>query len=332
MKRILNLKKALAIINSMKKARVLVAGDLIVDHFIWGSVTRISPEAPVPVVNVTNETVVLGGAANVACNIASLGGHAALSGVIGRDRDGDALKKMLKERGITGSGVFTDRHRPTTIKTRIVAQHQQVVRFDRENSEPYSPKMRSKILSSVARLVSVADVVVVSDYAKGYVSRELVERLKDACAKRGVKLAVDPKVEHMDYYWGVSVITPNNNEASAASGIKIKDGESLREAAHALLDRLSAEAVLITRGEHGMSLFFDGSETHIPTVAREVYDVSGAGDTAMAVLALSLASGATYEEAAVLSNIAAGLVVEKLGTATLTPDELKAAVRAKLAD
>lgn len=327
MKRHISLKRAQSIIKRFAEVKVLVIGDLIMDHFIWGKVGRISPEAPVPVVEVTSESLMLGGSANVVNNIHSLCGASLVTGVIGRDDDGAKLVKALKAKSISSAGIIVDRHRPTTIKTRVIAHSQQVVRFDRENKETISPESATRILSYIRKAVREADLVVISDYAKGLISASLVEQVVSICKKAGRPIAVDPKVEHFGYYKGVTIVTPNNLEASLASGIEITGDRALHMAGEALFRSLGCEALLITRGEHGMSLFEAGSDTHIPTVAKEVFDVSGAGDTVIGTLALALAAGASFKEAAVLANFAAGVVVGKVGTATLTPAELVSAVR-----
>ncbi len=326
MRKLLNIKRAFSIIDGFGKARVLVIGDLIMDHFIWGRVRRISPEAPVPVVEVDSEDLMLGGSANVANNIRSLGSDPFLTGVVGSDNDGDNFIRELKARGIDPEGIVTDSLRPTTIKTRVIAHHQQVVRFDREEQDRIRVATTAKVIAYVKKAVKASDVVVISDYAKGLITEELINETKDICKKYERPIVVDPKVEHFDYYKGAAIVTPNNVEASIASGIEIEDEPTLKVAGKLLYDRLGCEALLITRGEHGMSLFEKGSDTHIPTVAKEVFDVSGAGDTVVGVIALSLAAGADFKEAAVLANFAAGVVVGKVGTATLTQVELKDAV------
>ncbi len=322
MRRYLSLKRADALIEKFKKVRILVIGDLIMDHFIWGKVRRISPEAPVPVVEVTSESIVLGGSANVVNNIHSLGGRADITGVIGSDNDGRRLVEMLKEKGIASEGIIKDPRRPTTIKTRIIAHSQQMVRFDREKKDRISPETSARVVSYIKKAAKAADLVVISDYAKGLITQQLVEEANAVCQSLGRQIAVDPKVEHFDYYKGVTIVTPNNLEASQASGVDITDDETLHRAGEVLFNRLGCQALLITRGENGMSLFEPSSETHIPTVAKEVFDVSGAGDTVIGTLALALASGANFREAAVLANFAAGVVVGKVGTATLSPEEL----------
>ncbi|MBI5587441.1 MAG: D-glycero-beta-D-manno-heptose-7-phosphate kinase [Deltaproteobacteria bacterium] len=330
MRRYLSVKKANSIIGRFAKARILVIGDLIMDHFIWGRVRRISPEAPVPVVEVTSESIMLGGSANVVNNIHSLGGKSLVTGVIGNDYDGKKLISSLKERGIPTGGIIVDSKRPTTIKTRVIAHSQQVVRFDRERRDKIDPACTARVLGYIKKAVRSADLVVISDYAKGLITQRLVEETSGMCARLGKPVAVDPKVEHFDYYKGCTIVTPNNLEATQASGVEIQDAESLHRAGEALFNKLGCEALLITRGENGMSLFEPGEQTHIPTVAKEVFDVSGAGDTVIGTLALALASGANFKEAAVLANFAAGVVVGKVGTATLAPDELREAVAAGL--
>ncbi|MBI5682899.1 MAG: D-glycero-beta-D-manno-heptose-7-phosphate kinase [Deltaproteobacteria bacterium] len=328
MKKLLNLKKAVSILNNFKRKRILVIGDLMLDHFIWGKVSRISPEAPVPVVKVTSENMMLGGAANVANNINSLDGSVFLCGVIGDDEAGRSFVRELNKKGMMADGLIIDRTRPTIIKTRIIAHHQQVVRFDRENDEYLNLDTTNRILDYVKNRIKKVDAMVISDYAKGIVSRELIEELVGIARQNKKVIAVDPKVSHFDFYKDVTVITPNNDEASRASGIDIKDDVSLLRAGEVLLNRLGSDAILITRGEHGMSLFEkDGSITHIPTVAKEVYDVTGAGDTVIGSLVLVLAADATLKEAAVIANYAAGIVVGKIGTATVTPEELKGALK-----
>ena len=326
MRKYLNIRRAHSIIDKFPRARVLVIGDLIMDHFIWGKVKRISPEAPVPVVEVTSENLMLGGSANVVNNIHSLNGGALVTGIIGRDSDGAKLVQALKAKGIPADGIVTDASRPTTIKTRIVAHSQQLVRFDREKRDKIGAQTFEKVVAYIKKAVRSADIVVISDYAKGLITETLVQETSELCSKYGKPIAVDPKVEHFDYYKGVTIVTPNNLEASQASGIEISDGPSLHRAGEFLYNKLGCKALLVTRGEHGMSLFEPDSVTNIPTVAKEVYDVSGAGDTVIGVLALSLAAGASFKEAAVLANFAAGVVVGKIGTATLTRDELTEAV------
>ena len=327
MRSILKYNRGIEILGNFKKGTVLVIGDLVMDHFIWGKVRRISPEAPVPVVEVNSESLMLGGAANVVNNIHSLGGRVLVCGVIGKDDAGKKLVHELKQKGIPSDGVIVEGDRPTSVKTRIIAHSQQVVRFDREKRDKIHLDAMKAIIDHTKKKVGSVDAIVISDYAKGVISEELVEEVINIARKNNKPVAVDPKVSHFDFYKNVSIITPNNDEASQASGIDIEDDASLLRAGEVLLNKLGSDAILITRGEHGMSLFENNGEiTHIPTVAKEVYDVSGAGDTVIGTVALAIASGASFKEAAVISNFAAGIVVGKVGTATVTPEELKKAV------
>ncbi|HLA51137.1 MAG TPA: D-glycero-beta-D-manno-heptose-7-phosphate kinase [Thermodesulfobacteriota bacterium] len=327
MRSILKYNRGIEILGNFKKGTVLVIGDLVMDHFIWGKVRRISPEAPVPVVEINSESLMLGGAANVVNNIHSLGGRVLVCGVIGKDDAGKKLVYELKQKGIPPEGVIVEGDRPTSVKTRIIAHSQQVVRFDREKRDKIHLDAMKAIIDYTKKKIGSVDAVVISDYAKGVISEELVEEVINIARKNNKPVAVDPKVSHFDFYKNVSIITPNNDEASQASGIDIEDNASLLRAGEVLLNKLGSEAILITRGEHGMSLFENnGGITHIPTVAKEVYDVSGAGDTVIGTVALAIASGASFKEAAVISNFAAGIVVGKVGTATVTPEELKKAV------
>ena len=329
MKSILKLKRGMGILNNFKKATVLVLGDLVMDHFIWGKVRRISPEAPVPVVEVNSESLMLGGAANVVNNIHSLGGKVLVCGVVGKDDMGKNLMRELRLKGITSDGVIVEENRPTSVKTRVIAHGQQVVRFDREKKDKIHLDTMKGIMDYLREKIRFVDAIVISDYAKGVISEELVEEVISLAKKKGKPVAVDPKVSHFDYYKYATIVTPNNDEASQASGVDIESDSSLLRAGEVLLNKLGSDAVLITRGEHGMSLFENnGGITHIPTVAQEVYDVSGAGDTVIGTVALAIASGASFKEAAVISNFAAGIVVGKVGTATVTPEELKNALEA----
>lgn len=308
------------IVKRFKGKKVLVIGDLILDRYICGRVSRISPEAPVPVVEVTGDRYMLGGAANVANNIVALGGGAGVVGVVGRDRAGEVLRELLEEKGI-GCAVFED-ERPTTVKTRVIAHNQQVVRFDREDKKSIGGKVLGELFEFLGDAVKEYDAVIVSDYKKGVVSGELIKRILRAVKPKGKLVVVDPKVGHFHCYKGVSLITPNLTEASYGSGIDIKDERTLIKAGRALMTKLSCGAVLITRGEEGMSLFEKDKVTHIPTVARNIYDVTGAGDTVIAAFTIAYASGATMQEAAVISNHAAGIVVGEVGTAVATPEKV----------
>lgn len=320
-----NLVKA---IHSFSNINILVLGDIIVDHFIWGNVTRISPEAPVPVVNVTNENLLLGGSANVLHNIFAMGGKAALCGVIGTDWMGGKLIDLLKETQSSTDGVIKDPHRPTTKKTRIVAQGQQVVRFDRENSAPLSDEILSELSTFIGESIHLFDAVVISDYAKGVINKTLMDHLLEKLVSfPDIPVIVDPKPGHLPFFKNTTIITPNHHEAERMSGIQIQDDDSLTQAAKHLQETLQCKAVLITRGESGMALLEKNKPIFkIPTKAKEVYDVTGAGDTVIASLALALASGLSYAEASVLANYAAGIVVGKIGTATVSKNDLLEAV------
>jgi rfaE bifunctional protein kinase chain/domain len=310
------------ILNSFKRKKVLVIGDLILDRYIWGKVNRISPEAPVPVVEVTRENFLLGGASNVANNIVSLGGYATIVGVAGHDRGGEILRKMLEEKGIDCEGIFWS-SRPTTVKTRVIAHSQQVVRFDREDKAKVDGKVLKGLLDYISTVTPEHDAVIISDYKKGVVSSELVRVVVGQSRPKKIFVSVDPKVGHFHCYKNVSLITPNVAEASIASGIEIKDDKSLFAAGRALLRKMSCDAVLITRGEQGMSLFRKDKVVHIPTVAKNVYDVTGAGDTVISAFTLAYTAGASLEESAVIANHAAGIVVGEVGTAVVTIEQLR---------
>ncbi|MGD0280797.1 MAG: D-glycero-beta-D-manno-heptose-7-phosphate kinase [Dissulfurispiraceae bacterium] len=314
------------IINSFKRKKILIIGDLILDRYIFGKVSRISPEAPVPVVDVVKESFLLGGAANVANNIVALGGNVSVAGLIGRDNAGQHLRDLLEQKNVGTEGILEDK-RPTTMKTRVVAHNQQVVRFDREDSRRLEGKNLSLLLNYIKKAVSLHDVIIVSDYKKGIVSASLIKALVKYARTNNTFIVVDPKVGHFHFYRNVSLITPNLMEASQGSGVEIRDGNTLLKAGKELIKRLSCEAVLITRGEDGMSLFETSSAkeiktTHIPTVAQKVFDVTGAGDTVIATFALSYAAGASLKDSAVIANHAAGIVVGEVGTAVTTPEAL----------
>ena len=303
---------------SMSGKRVVVVGDCMVDEWIWGDVTRISPEAPVPVVAVREHTFTLGGAGNVAHNLRALGAHVKVVGGIGDDAEGVRTRTLFEELGVDAASLVTLGDRPTTRKTRVVAHHQQVVRADWESSAPLRDIDRARVVDAVRMLSGQADAIVLSDYAKGFLSREIVE------ASLGAPVVVaDPKPQNVLLFNGVTCIAPNAGEASKASGIRIVDQASLEAAGAELLRLLDCRYVVITRGENGMSLFGkQGERSDIPALARTVFDVSGAGDTVVAVLTLALAAGIGAKVATQLANLAASAVVEKLGTATATPDEI----------
>lgn len=306
----------------------MVIGDLMVDEYIWGNVSRVSPEAPVPVVSVTSESLRLGGAGNVVNNIHTLGGKVLLAGIVGHDEMGRKVIHDLHKMGLETKGVIVEPERVTTVKTRIIAQHQQVVRYDREITRPIHPENIQQILSLLEGGINELDAVLVSDYGKGVICEPLMERVRSLTQRAGKILAVDPKVKNFPLFREVTIITPNHYEAAEATGRWIMSEEDLMTVGRTLLQRLQVQSVLITRGEKGMTLFqHNGEVIHIPTMAKEIYDVTGAGDTVISVLTLAMASGATAKEAAILSNIAAGIVVGEIGTATIKASELEDAVR-----
>lgn len=312
------------ILTQFPQRRVLVLGDIMVDEYIWGAVSRISPEAPVPVVEVENENIRLGGAANVVANIRALRGQADLVGVAGGDSMAERLLHEIEQIGVKLDGVVVDRSRKTTIKTRVVAGSQHVVRFDRESTEELDDGLRGRMQGLVQDRLDHVDALVISDYGKGVINARLLEVVVPLARARGVVTVVDPKINHFDLYRQVSVLTPNHREAMAAWGRPIRGEAEVAAAGRHLLDRLKVQAVLVTRGERGMSLFEgNGHVSQIPAVAKEVFDVTGAGDTVVGAMALALASRATMVEAAQVANHAAGVVVGKRGTATVTLTELK---------
>ncbi|MBI5379077.1 MAG: D-glycero-beta-D-manno-heptose-7-phosphate kinase [Nitrospirae bacterium] len=314
----------LELIERFPRTRLLVVGDIMVDRYLWGKVSRISPEAPVPVVDVASESLRLGGAANVVHNIVTLGGKASLCGVIGRDEMGRRVLEDLQEKGVSTEGVVVVEERPTTLKTRIIAHSQQVVRIDQEVREETGDGTIALLLEQIRKQLPALGGIIISDYCKGVVGASLLRSLIAMSQERGILVAVDPKVRHYSLYQGSTVITPNLEEAAQGSGIHIDGEESLLRAGVAILKQLGCQAVLITRGEQGMSLFRrEGSVTHIPTVAKEVYDVTGAGDTVIGAFTLALAAGATFEEAAHLSNYAAGIVVGEVGTVPVTREQMR---------
>lgn len=324
----MNHNELLPFISKFPDARIMVIGDLMVDEYIWGNVSRVSPEAPVPVVSVTSESLRLGGAGNVVNNIRTLGGKVLLAGIVGNDEMGRKVIHDLHKMGLETKGVIVEPERVTTVKTRIIAQHQQVVRYDREITRPIHPENIQQILSLLEGGINELDAVLVSDYGKGVICEPLMERVRSLTQRAGKILAVDPKVKNFPLFREVTIITPNHYEAAEATGRWIMSEEDLMTVGRTLLQRLQVQSVLITRGEKGMTLFqHNGEVIHIPTMAKEVYDVTGAGDTVISVLTLAMASGATAKEAAILSNIAAGIVVGEIGTATIKASELEDAVR-----
>lgn len=312
-------------------ARIAVLGDIIMDEFIWGDVSRISPEAPVPVLDVERETRLLGGASNVVRNMGALGADAILCGVVGEDAMGREILSVLAGMGLRSDGVAIERGRPTSIKTRVVAQNQQIVRYDRESRAQIRPESVRKILDFATVTFAEIDAVVISDYGKGVISGPLMKGLWSLIRKKSINpemvVTVDPKTGNFEHYTGVDVITPNHHEAGQFCGFKIVDEETLREAGSRMLDALKCRSVLITRGKDGMTLFEqEGEITHIPTVAKKVFDVTGAGDTVISAISLGLAVGMDLKAAAYVANIAAGIVVGEVGTSAATAEAVKEAI------
>lgn len=313
----------LKVLGRTEPPRVLVVGDVMLDRFVWGDVGRISPEAPVPVVRVQRETVHLGGAANVAANLRSMGASAAVTGILGRDAAGELLSSNLEEAGIE-SRLIAAAGRETTVKTRIIARAQQVVRVDREDDGKLDPTNGDRLLHEIRSGLSDADALVISDYGKGVVSGDLLGTVLPEARECGLPVVIDPKPRNFSHYQPATIISPNEAEAARATALEIHNDQDCLAAARAVLDRLETDSVLITRGERGMLLLErNGEPLYIPATAREVYDVTGAGDTVVAVLAMALGSGASLEEAARLANHAAALVVGKVGTAWTTLDEIR---------
>lgn len=312
------------LISSFAGRRILVLGDLMLDEFIWGKVRRISPEAPVPVVEVARESYHLGGSGNVAANLRALDGIPIPIGLVGEDFAASRLVDLLTRSGIEPSGLIAEAGRPTTVKTRIIAHSQQIVRADRESRTPLSDARNAALRHAFLKWLPSCAAVVVSDYDKGVVNRSLLSDVLPEAERAGIPVLLDPKVHHADYYRPITLITPNQREAELLTGMSIDNDSQLEAAGRLLLQKFGCPYALITRGEEGMSLFSSGGSQHLPTFAREVFDVTGAGDTVIATLALALAAGAAMEESAILANHAAGLVVGKVGTATVNRTELLA--------
>jgi D-glycero-beta-D-manno-heptose-7-phosphate kinase len=310
-------------IRSFPNYKVLVIGDIMMDEFLWGEVSRISPEAPVPIVKVERETFMLGGAANVLNNLLGLKGQVLLAGVVGSDGMGRRLLRKLQSLGTTTEGIVGEEGRPTAIKTRVIARNQQLVRVDREKATPILPETLKSILNIIKKNISQIQGIVVSDYGKGVVSQELMIGLKKILGKNPIPILVDPKPDNIRWYDRVTLITPNHLEAELAVGKRIESEEDLLWAGTQLLKKIKCESVLITRGPEGMTLFLKNKKIeHIPTVAQKVFDVSGAGDTVIATLILSLVSGMNMIQSCKTANYAAGIVVGEVGTAAVRVGEL----------
>jgi rfaE bifunctional protein kinase chain/domain len=336
------------LVRRLSGRRIAVVGDLMLDRYVWGEATRLSPEAPVPVVDFVSETSRLGGAGNVAANLASLGARVTPFGVTGTDEAGRALRAALASAGMADKGVIADAHRITTLKTRIIARDRQVVRVDRERRDPLTHSFEEALIARIKAALPRLDALVVSDYGKGSISEALADRVLDECRRLGLPALVKPKESRLFAYRGATAIVCNKKEAGFFVTRDLTDEKSIEEAGRALLAHFGCASVVITLGKSGMSLFEEGAPRHVHVPAtgfevsyarvglpgieraatgRQVFDVTGAGDTVLAVLALGVAARAPMADAVALANIAAGVVVGKLGTATLTPTELLAAVR-----
>jgi len=305
-----------------------VFGDYMLDEYVLGSVTRISPESPVPVVEYRNRFSTLGGAGNVVMNIKSLGGVPLPFGVVGNDMVGGTIKgKLEDEAQLSAQYIFVDPSRPTTVKTRIVAQHQQLLRLDSESKAPVAQELSAKMIASVRWELPGIGALVVSDYDKGVVNRAVFKELLTACEDANIPVILDPKAFDLSGIGPVTVITPNEKEAEKFSGYRVDNDRGAEAAGRRLLEQTGARNILITRGEQGMSLFSEGGWlVHMPTQSKEVYDVTGAGDTVVATLSLAMAAGCNIADAAHVANVAAGIVVGKAGTATVTLEELDSAL------
>jgi rfaE bifunctional protein kinase chain/domain len=316
--------RASELLNRLGSRKIVVLGDVMLDEFIWGDVSRISPEAPVPVVDIRRESTHLGGAANVLMNLTALGAKACVIGVVGKDAAGEKIRASLRdESALQGDGLLvTDESRPTTIKTRIIAHNQMVVRADRERRAAVDEETEGRIIAATKAALADAHALVVSDYDKGVVTARILSEVLPAAYGR-MPVLVDPKMRNFYSYQPATLVTPNHHEALRLANIDEDSDGALQTAAKMIRGRLACDAVVITRGDRGMMLFEgDREPVYVETAAREVYDVTGAGDTVIATLAAALAAGASMTEAAVLANHAAGIVVGKLGTATASPDEV----------
>ncbi len=317
-------------IEEFKKKRILVIGDIMLDEYIWGDVSRISPEAPVPVVSVTKETKTPGGATNVVNNLKDLGAEVFISGIVGKDDAAKFIKKYLIKKKVNIDGIFEDKDRKTTLKTRIIAHNQQVVRVDKENTEPINQEFVKKIIAYVKKIIKNIDGIIISDYGKGVIIPEVIEPIIKLANKYNKIISVDPKIEHFFYYKNVTLITPNHFEAAKAINKKLKNQDDVFEAGKYIMKKLNLKSLFITQSSEGMSIFEKGKKpSHIPTSARKVYDVTGAGDTVISTATISLTTGLDVEKSAILSNYAAGIVVGEVGTTTISFDKLKKALESE---
>lgn len=317
----INPQRMIQIVNEFERKKILVLGDLMMDKYIWGHVSRISPEAPIPVVVAKNDTSCLGGAGNVAHNLQKLGTSSILTGIVGNDKEGEWIRNTVED----DRGIFISPQRPTTVKTRVIAHHQHVVRVDQEEKEPISTELTEKIHSFIQE--EKWDGLIISDYNKGIITESLLGKVLSYSQQKDLPVCVDPKVEHFHFFSPVTLITPNHLEAESVVHHACRNDKEVEKAGNTILSKISTTYLILKRGEQGLSVFERGKKAlHVPTLAQEVYDVTGAGDTVIAVSSLALLAGASIQEAAMLANIAAGIVVGKLGTATLTSAELIAAL------
>lgn len=313
-------------IENFEKLKILVVGDVMLDRYWWGGVTRISPEAPVPVVRLKSTSMAAGGAANVAVNVAGLGATAILLGLVGEDDDARLFPAILDQASVSAGHLIPVNERATTVKTRVIAHSQQVVRVDQEDSDPISAETEERICASIRSLVPTVDAVAVSDYAKGMLTEQVLSELFATSTAQGKPVLVDPKGKNYGKYRGAAVLTPNRREAAEACNLD-DNGNVVDEAGSRLMLELDLNALLITQGEEGMTLFRKSHEPlHLTAVARDVYDVTGAGDTVIATLTTAIGAGLDLADAARLANVAAGLVVEQVGTSSITTADLQAAL------
>jgi len=325
----MNTASLMTVVSRFPSKKILVVGDIMLDTFVWGNVDRISPEAPVPVVEIVRDTAMPGGCGNVANNILALGGKALVLTVVGDDANGERLRTMMRSSGAETDGIFSDTGRPTTVKTRIIAHNQQMVRIDRESRRQIAASVWNRIQTFLHERMGEIDAILISDYGKGVITRALLNRLIVLARRRDIPITVDPKIEHFLEYKRVTILTPNTNEAVQGMRChrKPQSEEEMVSLGRRILQVLRSDALVITQGEKGMTLFEGRRVHHIPTRAKEVYDVTGAGDTVIASLTLALASGAGMRAGCEIGNFAAGVVVGKVGTATCSPQELAAIMR-----
>lgn len=314
-----DLKICMDLLKKFPNVKVLIIGDVMLDRYCWGSVRRISPEAPVPVVTLNETTEVAGGAANVAANVAGLGAKPFLVGIVGDDAEAEILSTVLKNGQVSANFLIPIKNRQTTLKTRIIAHQQQIVRLDQENTKPLASLEVENVLKKIETLWEIIDIVIISDYAKGFLTEELLSRLITIATKHKKLVLVDPKGQNYSKYIGATLLTPNQSEAAKACKLDDDEPEMIEIAGTRLLEEIKVEAILITKGENGMTLFQKGQNSfEIKASARKVYDVTGAGDTVISCLAVALAAGADFSTASEIANIAAGVVVEQVGTTAIT--------------